>query len=81
MELRVKEVCKEKNILFKNLAEKLGISDIALRKQVQGNPTIETLEKIASALGVSVTELFEDKKESLSITCPHCGKPINIKVE
>ncbi|WP_024993392.1 helix-turn-helix domain-containing protein [Phocaeicola paurosaccharolyticus] len=81
MELRVKEVCKEKNILFKNLAEKLGISDIALRKQVQGNPTIETLEKIASALGVSVTELFEEQKDNLNITCPHCGKPINIKVE
>ena len=81
MELRVKEVCKEKNILFKNLAEKLGISDIALRKQVQGNPTIETLEKIASALGVSVTELFDEQKDNLNITCPHCGKPINIKVE
>ena len=49
MELRVKEICKEKGILFKDLAEKLGVTDVGLRKQVQGNPTIGTLEKIAEA--------------------------------
>lgn len=58
MELRVKEICKEKGILFKDLAEKLGVTDVGLRKQVQGNPTIGTLEKIAEALDVPVTELF-----------------------
>lgn len=58
MELRVKEICKEKGILFKDLAEKLGVTDVGLRKQVQGNPTIGTLEKIADALGVNFIELF-----------------------
>lgn len=58
MELRVKEICKEKGILFKDLAEKLGVTDVGLRKQVQGNPTIGTLEKIAEALGVDLVELF-----------------------
>lgn len=58
MNLRVKEICKEKGILFKDLAEKLGVTDVGLRKQVQGNPTIGTLEKIAEALGVDFIELF-----------------------
>lgn len=81
MELRVKDICREKNILFKELAEKIGISDVALRKQVQGNPSIKTLETIADALGVSVVELFGKSEPSNGMTCPHCGKPITIKVE
>lgn len=82
MELRIKEVCKEKGILQKELAEKIGITDIALRASLKGNPTIGTLEKVANALGVPVTELFEQpKSDKVSLTCPHCGKPINIKAE
>lgn len=81
MNLRVKELCKSKGINMESLADKMNVKRESLSRAINGNPTLETLEKIASALGVSVTELFEDKKESLSITCPHCGKPINIKVE
>lgn len=64
MDLRVKEICKEKGILFKELADKVGVSDVGLRKQVQGNPTIETLGKIAAALNVEVWELFECKGQT-----------------
>lgn len=75
MELRVKEICKEKGILFKDLAEKLGVTDVGLRKQVQGNPTIGTLEKIAEALNVEFTELFakQEPADPNTITCPKCG--------
>ncbi len=81
MELRVKDICKEKGILFKELAERIGISDVGLRKQVQGNPSIKTLETIADALGVSVVELFKKPEPSNGVTCPHCGKPITIRIE
>lgn len=82
MELRIKEVCKEKGFLQKELAEKIGVTDIALRASLKGNPTISTLEKVATALGVPVTELFEKpKSDTVGITCPHCGNNINIKVE
>lgn len=82
MELRIKEVCKEKGFLQKELAEKIGVTDIALRASLKGNPTISTLEKVATALGVPVTELFEKpKSDTVSVTCPHCGNNINIKVE
>ena len=78
MELRVKEICKEKGIQMQELAEKLGITRITLTRNISGNPTIETLEKIASGLGVPVSELFEAPKEGV-ITCPNCGKKITIK--
>lgn len=80
MDFRIKELCKEKGLLFKELAQHLGITDVGLRQSLQGNPTIGTLEKIAAALGVPVSELFAPPKEG-AITCPHCGKSITIKAE
>lgn len=82
MELRIKELLKEKGIMHKELAEKLGVTDIALRASLKGNPTIGTLEKVANAIGCNISELFEQpKKDGVSLTCPHCGKEINIKIE
>lgn len=80
MDYRIKEVCKEKGLLFKDLAAKVGVTDIALRASLRKNPTMSTLEKIAAALGVSVVDLL-DVPASGSITCPHCGKSINIKID
>ena len=79
MGLRIKELLKEKGMMHKELAEK-GVTDIALRASLKGNPTISTLEKVADALGVSVPELFAAPRNGV-ITCPHCGKSITIKTE
>lgn len=58
MELRIKDICKQKGLLQKELAEKVGVTDIALRASLKGNPTVGTLEKVANALNVEVWELF-----------------------
>ncbi|THG66284.1 XRE family transcriptional regulator [Bacteroides faecichinchillae] len=58
MIMRIKEVCKEKGITVSQLAEKMGIKQESLSRAINGNPTLETLEKIASALDVDVPELF-----------------------
>lgn len=79
MELRVKEICKEKGLLFKDLAEKIGISDVGLRKQVQGNPTLETLEKIANTLGVDITELFNPPSKGIYGHIEYKGTVYTIK--
>ena len=44
----------------KELAEKVGVTDIALRASLKGNPTVGTLEKVANALNVEVWELFTE---------------------
>ena len=82
MALRIKEVIKDKGLSVQELAEKMGISRVGLSQHINGNPSVEVLDRISSALGVPITELFEQPKlETVSLTCPHCGKNINIKVE
>ena len=81
MKLIVSEVCKSKGISLKELAGKLGITNVGLSQQINGNPTIETLDKIASALEVDITELFEQEKKNTLIVCPKCGAKLNIRLE
>lgn len=78
MELRVKEICKEKGIQMQELANRLGITRITLTRNINGNPTISTLENIAHALGVEVSELFAPASGN-SFRCPHCGGIIRIE--
>jgi transcriptional regulator with XRE-family HTH domain len=78
MELRVKEIIKEKGLLFKDLAKQLGVTDIALRASLKGNPTIGTLEKVANTLDVPVTALFEQPATDV-INCPACGARLELK--
>jgi len=81
MDLRIKEVIKERGMTITELADKMGINRVNLSNMVNGNPTVETLNKIADAIGCPVTELFEQpNKNGTSLTCPHCGKEINIKI-
>lgn len=58
MDLRVKELCKERGMLMEDLAQILGVTRITLTRNINGNPTMETLQKIATALDVQVWELF-----------------------
>jgi transcriptional regulator with XRE-family HTH domain len=80
MNFRIKEICKEKGIMLKDLAGMIGITEVGLSKSLNGNPNISRLEEIATALGVSVTELFDKPKEGV-IYCPHCGKEIKLNPE
>lgn len=77
---RIKEICKERGITQKELAEKIGISAVGLAKALAGNTTIGTLDKIADALEVPITELFVAPDIcAISANCPHCGQPITVK--
>jgi len=72
MKLRVIEICKQKGLTQKELAMKVGLTPVGLSKAINGNPTKDTLERIASALCVPVTDLFEPPSTDV-ITCPQCG--------
>lgn len=79
--LRIQTLCKEKGISLKELSEGLGITYQSLHDSINGNPTLKRLQDIASILGVSVKDLFEDKSGESGFSCPHCGRPIEIELK
>lgn len=85
--MRIKELLKEKGLTQQELADMVGVSYQSMKQTLNApSVTTSTLEKIATALNVPMWQLFaspeevQPKKDGLSLTCPHCGKSINIKV-
>ena len=78
MELRIKDVCREKGITQKELAGLLGVSEMTLSRASKGNTSLDLLDRMAVALGVSVPELFAPQPTN-TITCPHCCKLIKVE--
>lgn len=82
MKLRIAELCKEAGITQAELADKVGISRVGLSKAINGNPTLDTLERLADGLGVSVVELFEPiQNDHSGLICPHCGAKLKIVLD
>lgn len=55
----IKRICKEQGKQLKDLAAEMGIDPPSLNRAMYGNPQLSTIEKAASALGVSCKTLFE----------------------
>lgn len=66
MGLRIKEICKEKELKMSDLANKLGISPVSLSAAINGNPTVAWLQKVADILEVEVSDLIERKEPPVS---------------
>lgn len=67
MGARLKQIRKERNIKLINLAHDSGISQPSLSNVENGKKTlsIETLEKVCNALGVSLSEFFSPQQTEL----------------
>lgn len=55
----VRRICKERGKQMKDLAADMGIDPASLTRALNGNARLDTIQKIASALGVSMKSLFE----------------------
>ena len=55
----VRRICKERGKQMKVLASDMGIDPASLTRALNGNARLDTIEKIATALGVSMKSLFE----------------------
>lgn len=92
MQNRIQERIKQVGVMQKDLAKKLGMSPVALTQILSvKTPRIDTLEKIAAALGVPVWSLILSDEEinqihemkvkdlpSESSKCPKCGTMLKI---
>lgn len=55
----VRRLCKEQGKQMKDLAADMGIDPASLTRALNGNARLDTIQKIANALGVSIKSLFE----------------------
>ena len=63
----VRRLCKEKCKQMKDLAADMGIDPASLTRALNGNARLDTVQKIATALGVSTKSLFEPQEGFIRI--------------
>ena len=82
MGLNIKKTIKDYGLEVREVAKRMEISPTGLSQHINGNPSVEVLQRIADAIGCGVSELSErPKSDTASLTCPHCGKGIEIGVK
>lgn len=61
MELKIREIMESKDIKVSSLAETVGITRANMSNIVNGKstPSLDTLDRIATALNVDITDLFK----------------------
>lgn len=54
----IKRTIKANGLTVKEVAEKMGITPVGLSQHINGNPSVEVLERIAAAIGCNVGDFF-----------------------
>ena len=67
-----------------SVADKMGITLAAVSKLCRNdNPNYASLQKLANALGITVSQLVAEEKEEATTTviCPKCGTKLQVEVK
>jgi len=75
--INIDVILKEKRLSKTEVAKRMELSRESLYRILSGNPTLDNITKLASALEVSVCDLFEKPDEQAEqdvMTCPKCGQ-------
>ena len=56
----IDRLCNERGWKRRNLAKAMGVKAESLSRSLNGQPRLDTIEKIAKALDVSIKSLFDD---------------------
>jgi transcriptional regulator with XRE-family HTH domain len=78
--INIDNILKSKSLSKTDVAKKMGLSRESLYRILLGNPTLDNLNKLAFALGIPITNLF-DQPETDIINCPYCGGKIKVSKE
>lgn len=83
VELRIKDILKEKGMTAKSLADNMKKSPQYINDIINGGKgaSLNTLKEIAKALGVPISSLFADYEQQATIICPKCGNKMIIEVK
>lgn len=78
MALNIKKAIASKGFTSKDISSILQISPVSFSTMINGNPTVDTLEKIANAIGCDISDLF-DRTSDNTLHCPNCGAELELR--
>lgn len=61
----VKRLCKAQNKQLKDLAAVMGVDPASLTRAINGNARLDTIERMALALGVKIKDLLVEEDEEV----------------
>lgn len=61
-DMKISKTIKEHGFTIQQVADAIGLQRSSLANTIGGNPTVETLRKIAEAIGCNITEFFSDEE-------------------
>ena len=85
MALNIKKAIFDRGLEVREVATRMGITNVTISRHINGNPSVEILNRIANAIGCDVTDLFDthqtiDNNENI-IVCPKCGTRLKVTKE
>lgn len=66
--MRISKVIKEHGFTIQQVADTIGLQRSSLANTIGGNPTVETMRKIADAIGCNIAEFFADESKEKNLT-------------
>lgn len=64
--LDIMRTIKERGLMAKDIAHKMGITHIAMSQRINGNPRLDTLRNLAEAIGCNIGDFFYPIEEECS---------------
>jgi len=88
----ISKVIRQHGFTIEQVAKKIGLQRGSLANMIGGNPTVETLQKIADAIGANRSEFFADEAGGNTVirtepqplmqqTIEHGGKQLRITID
>lgn len=78
MALNIKACFDRHGLLAKEVAARMGMTNVNLSYHIHRNPSLEILQRIADAVGCDIVELFDspyaDRQPDIIITDPRTGE-------
>ena len=80
----IKQEILKRGYTLSGIARAIGKSQPSFTAILRnGNPSLKTLQAIAGAMGITLSELVSESEENPTpkVICPKCGYVINLKAE